>query len=125
MTVERTAPAARGCPMRGSAYGPGSEPAPSEPGALLGNQMASPTAFARISRLHAELADAYAELAAEAPAPQPDRVVGLREAAQRLSMTRAWLARRGNWQRVGGYLDADRRVKFTTAALAAYVKERA
>ena len=49
----------------------------------------------------------------------------LKDYAVRLGMTRAWLSRRANWQRVGGYRDADRRIKFTTSALAAYIRGRA
>ena len=86
--------------------------------------MTAPATFAQISKLHAELADAYAELAAQEPAPQTDRVVGLAEAAVRLGMTRAWLSRRANWKLVGGYLDQDRRVKFPMSALDAYSRAR-
>ncbi len=87
--------------------------------------MPSPALFARLADLYRELAVVYADLAAQAPTPQADRVVGLAEAAVRLGMTRAWLSRRANWQRVGGYRDADRRIKFTTSALAAYIRGRA
>ena len=86
--------------------------------------MPSPDLFARLADLHRKLAIVYAELAAQDPTPQADRVVGLAEAAVRLGMTRAWLSRRANWQRVGGYRDADRRIKFTTSALAAYIRGR-
>ena len=38
-----------------------------------------------------------------------------------LGMTPAWLSRKANWQRVGGYLDQDRRIKFSMATLQAYI----
>lgn len=87
--------------------------------------MPSPSPFARLADLHRELAVVYADLAAQDPTPQADRVVGLAEAAVRLGMTRTWLSRRANWQGVGGYRDADRRIKFTISALAAYIRGRA
>lgn len=85
-------------------------------------EMTAPATFARIATLHQALADAYATLAAEPSAPAPERVVGLAEAAQRLGMSRAWLSRRANWQRAGGWLGDDRRVHFTMAGLEAYVR---
>jgi hypothetical protein len=81
--------------------------------------------LSRIADLHAQLATTYREMAEARPAQQPDRVVGLTEAAARLNMTRAWLSRRSNWERVGGYLDADRRIKFTVSSLDAYIRSAA
>jgi hypothetical protein len=86
--------------------------------------MSSPAAYAKLADLHRELAAVYADLAAQEPAPQPDRVVGIDEAAQRLGMERSWLERRANWKRVGGFKDADRHVKFSMAALEAYIQAR-
>src|SRR5713101_4344694 len=59
-----------------------------------------------------------------AQAPQLDRSVGLAEAAQRLRMTNAYLSRRANWQKIGGYRDCDRRIKFPLSALEAWVRAR-
>ena len=82
----------------------------------------NPSTAARLAQLHADLAAVYADLAKQDPAgSDTDRVVGLIEAAARLGTSKAWLSRRSNWQRVGGYRDQDRRVKFTESALRAYV----
>ncbi len=56
-----------------------------------------------------------------AQAPQPDRAVGLAEAAQRLGMSRAWLSRKDNWSRCGGFKDLDGHVKFPMPALEAHI----
>jgi hypothetical protein len=77
--------------------------------------------YTQVARLEADL---RARLLTRHPASQPDRVLSLPEAAQRLGMTTAWLSRRGNWQRVGGYKDRDRKIKFPLSALEAYVRAR-
>ena len=68
-------------------------------------------------------ADLRARLLTRRPAPPPDRALTLDEAAGMLGMTRAWLSRKANWQRVGGYLDQDRRIKFPMATLQAYIHQ--
>ena len=81
-----------------------------------------------VDRLYAEVTALEAALRARIvtrrPAPQPDRALTLGEASELLGMTRAWLERRGNWERVGGYRDADRRIKFSLATLEAYLRRR-
>lgn len=69
-------------------------------------------------------ADLRARLLTRRPAPPPDRALTLDEAAGMLGMTRAWLSRKANWQRCGGYLDADRRIKFPMATLQAYIQQQ-
>jgi hypothetical protein len=81
-------------------------------------------AFTRLAELHAELSRVYAKLAAEAPVPEPERALTLVEAAERLGMSTAWLSRRANWSRVGGYRDADRRVKFAVSTLDRYIRSQ-
>lgn len=76
---------------------------------------------ARLAELHAALAEVYRDLAQRRPAV-PASVLTLREAAARLGMKHSWLSRRANWRRVGGYQDADRRVKFPLSALAEYIR---
>jgi hypothetical protein len=84
-----------------------------------------PATFERLAELHEQLAATYRELAQQAGPreSESDSVIGLPEAAARLGMTRTWLSRRANWSRVGGYRDADRRVKFAESALRAYLRE--
>jgi hypothetical protein len=87
-------------------------------------KMETSASFARISKLYAALADEFALRAAEEPVTVPDRAVGLAEAAVRLGMSKSWLSRRANYVQVGGYLDQDRRVKFLTSALDAYIRTK-
>ena len=68
-------------------------------------------------------ADLRTRLLTRRPAPPPDRALTLDQAAGMLGMTRAWLSRKANWQRVGGYLDQDRRIKFPMATLQAYIHQ--
>jgi hypothetical protein len=68
-------------------------------------------------------ADLRTRLLTRRPALPPDRALTLDEAARMLGMTRAWLSRKANWQRVGGYLDQDRRIKFPMATLQAYIHQ--
>ncbi len=80
-------------------------------------------------RLYTQVAELEASLRtrilARRPASQPDRVLGLDEAAAMLSMSRAWLERKANWQRIpGAYRDQDRRVKFPLSALEAYIRRQ-
>lgn len=77
-------------------------------------------AAVRLAELHAALAEVYAGLARETV--EPDRVLTLREAAVKLGMTVSWLSRKTNWAKVGGYSDADRRVKFTLSTLEQYIR---
>lgn len=76
---------------------------------------------ARLAELHTALAAVYQNLARETPPAEPERALTLPEAAGKLGMSVAWLSRRANWSRVGGYLDADRRVKFAVSALDRYI----
>jgi hypothetical protein len=69
-------------------------------------------------------ADLRARLLTRRPAPPPDRALTLNQAVKMLGCSRAWLERRANWERVGGYRDADRRVKFPLAVLQAHIRER-
>lgn len=69
-------------------------------------------------------ADLRARLLARRPIPPPDRALTLDQAVMMLGCSRAWLGRKANWTKYGGYLDLDRRVKFSEAALAAYVSRR-
>ncbi len=80
--------------------------------------------LAEIARHHRELGQLYQQLADQQGLDQggPDRVVGLREAAQRLSASKSWLSRAENWRRVGGYKDLDGRVKFADTALRRYLE---
>jgi hypothetical protein len=50
-----------------------------------------------------------------APAPEPDRAVGLEEASGLLGLSRDFLYR--HWKTLGGYKDADGRVRFTMSAI--------
>jgi hypothetical protein len=86
--------------------------------------VSAPATIARISKLLTDLAKAFADLAAEEPAPQADRAVGLAEAAQRIGCTRAWLERRTNWQRCGGFKDLDGHVKFMLSDIRRHQKTR-
>ena len=72
----------------------------------------------------ADLVIARRMTAAQAPRPSPDRAVGLEEAAGMLGMSKAWLQRKANWERVGGYRDADRRIKFSLATLQDHIRGR-
>lgn len=74
--------------------------------------------YAQVAQLEASL---RARIVTRRPAPPPDRALTLDEAARMLGMTTAWLSRRANWARVGGYRDADRRIKFPLSALQRYV----
>ena len=69
-------------------------------------------------------ADLRARLLTRRPTPPPDRALTLDQAVTMLGCTRAWLARKANWEKCGGYLDQDRRVKFSEAALGVYIKAR-
>jgi len=84
--------------------------------ALSANELE--TLYTQVAALEADL---RARLLTRRPAPPPDRALTLDEAAGMLGMTRAWLSRKANWQRVGGYLDQDRRIKFPMATLQAYI----
>ncbi len=80
--------------------------------------------LAEIGKHHAQLAELYAKLSEvdwDGRGDLPERVLGLREAAVRLGVTRSWLSRRPNWTSVGGYLGPDRRVKFADSALRRYL----
>jgi len=76
----------------------------------------------RLAQLHADLAAVYADLAREPVAVEPERVLTLHEAAVKLGMTVSWLSRRANWEKVGGYSDTDRRVKFALSTLEQYIR---
>jgi len=78
---------------------------------------------ARLAELHAALAEVYRGLAESDPAGH-DNVVGLRDAAARLGVTRSWLCRRENWQGAGGFKAPDGRVKFTLSVLSAFANTR-
>jgi hypothetical protein len=67
--------------------------------------------------------DARLDETSRAPAECDDRAVGLDEACALLGMDRSYLERRPNWARLGGYKDADRRVKFTLSALRAHLRD--
>ena len=69
-------------------------------------------------------ADLRARLLTRRPAPPPDRALTLDQAVKMLGCSRAWLGRKSNWAKCGGYLDKDRRVKFSEAALGAYIRSR-
>ena len=69
-------------------------------------------------------ADLRARLLTRRPAPPLDQALTLDEAAGMLGMTMAWLSRKANWQRVGGYLDQDRRIKFPMTRLQAYIHQQ-
>jgi len=84
--------------------------------ALSANELE--TLYTQVAALEADL---RARLLTRRPAPPPDRALTLDEAAGILGMTRAWLSRKANWQRVGGYLDQNRRIKFSMATLQAYI----
>jgi hypothetical protein len=71
----------------------------------------------------ADLVIARRMTTAQAP-PSLDRAVGLGEACTILGTTKAWLGRKANWAKCGGYLDADRHVKFSIATLQAYLRRQ-
>jgi hypothetical protein len=81
-----------------------------------------PETAAQLAELHAELARVYQDLARETPVVDPERALTLPEAAEKLGMSVAWLSRRANWSRCGGFKDQDRRVKFPLSALDRYLK---
>lgn len=59
-----------------------------------------------------------------APASEPDRVLGIDEAAGMLGMSTDFLYR--NWHKLGlGYKDADRHVKFPLSRVQRYIRSRA
>jgi len=66
-------------------------------------------------------ADLRTRLLTRRPASPPDRALTLDQAVTMLGCSRAWLGRKANWMKYGGYLDFDRRVKFSEAALGAYI----
>ncbi len=89
--------------------------------------IASREVMAAIGKSYADLAELFAQLSEQDwdhrvdRGDLPERVLGLREAAVRLGVTRSWLSRRPNWTSVGGYLGPDRRVKFADSALRRYL----
>ncbi len=92
--------------------------------------IASREVMAEIGRHYAGLAELFARLSEVdwdrvGDGDHPERVVGLREAAVRLGVTRSWLSRRANWTSMGGYLGPDRRVKFAESRLRARLLEAA
>jgi hypothetical protein len=62
-------------------------------------------------------------LAAQHPPADPDRAVGLEEACRLLGMTKAYLERKTNWERLDGYRDVDRRVKFRLSVLQRHLRQ--
>jgi hypothetical protein len=81
-----------------------------------------PETASRLAELHSALAEVYRDLAQD-PAGS-DRAVLLPEAARLLGMSLGWIARRENWQKAGGYRDADGRVKVPLSAISRYVQAR-
>src|SRR5262249_5948013 len=69
-------------------------------------------------------ADLRTRLLIRRPASPPDRALTLDQAVTMLGCSRAWLGRKANWAKYGGYLDLDRRVKFSEAALRAYIRAK-
>jgi hypothetical protein len=57
-------------------------------------------------------------------APEPDRAIGLDEAAHILGMEKRTLERKPMWQRLAGYKDVDGRVKFRLADLYRHIRRR-
>jgi len=55
---------------------------------------------------------------------EPDRAVGLEEAARILGMEKRTLERKPTWQRLAGYKDIDGRVKFRVADLRRHIARR-
>lgn len=66
------------------------------------------------ARLRARMLTARAQAEPALPAV-PDRAVGLEEASGLLGMSKDYLWR--HWQKLGGYKDEDRRVKFALSTL--------
>jgi hypothetical protein len=83
-----------------------------------------PATAARLAELHAEIAEIYRGLALADPTADSERMLGLREAVERLGCTESWLCRRANWQKVGGFKGPDGRVKFPLSALSAYANDQ-
>ena len=77
--------------------------------------------YKQVAALEAQL---RARLLTRRSAPVPDRALTLDQAVTMLGCSRAWLSRKSNWAKYGGYLDQDRRVKFSEAALGAYIRAR-
>jgi hypothetical protein len=57
-------------------------------------------------------------------AHEPDRAIGLDEAARILGMERRTLERKPMWQRLAGYKDVDGRVKFRVVDLHRHIRRR-
>jgi hypothetical protein len=57
-------------------------------------------------------------------ADDPDRAIGLAEAAHILGMEKRTLERKSMWQRLAGYKDVDGRVKFRLADLHHHIRRR-
>ena len=57
-------------------------------------------------------------------AHEPDRAIGLDEAAHILGMEKRTLERKPMWQRLAGYKDVDGRVKFRLADLHRHIRRR-
>jgi hypothetical protein len=56
------------------------------------------------------------------PAPDPDQVVRLAEAASRLGMSKDFLHR--SWRKLGGFKDDDGHVKFSLRVITRHVRSR-
>jgi hypothetical protein len=56
------------------------------------------------------------------PAPDPDQVVRLADAASRLGMSKDFLHR--SWRTLGGFKDADGHVKFSVRVITRHVRSR-
>jgi len=59
-----------------------------------------------------------------AGSPPEDGAIGIAEAAITLGMKPNTLRRREKWEPIGGYRDADGRIKFTRAGLQRYLSRR-
>ena len=80
--------------------------------------------YTKVAALEARLRARLLTRRAAALPAEPERALTLDEAAMVLGTTRTWLERRANWERVGGYRDLDRRIKFPRSALEAHLRRQ-
>jgi hypothetical protein len=71
-------------------------------------------------RADLDAAIARAQVPAVVVSTEPDRAVGLKDAARLLGMSADYLYR--HWARLGGYRDNDRRVKFPLSELQRHIR---
>ena len=86
------------------------------------------TGFARLAELHSALADEYADLARQESGPpslesRGPELLRIKEACERMRWTYSWAVK--HWATLGGFRDADGKLKIPAAALARWTRPSA